>query len=260
MVAITGASGFIGTAIAKQLGNTRAISTRGGISPIDLESCEAIVNLAGETIAQRWTNAAKEKILSSRIDGTRKLIEAMRGMKTPPRVLASASAMGIYGSGFLKEVCEAWEREAIRARELGVRVVLLRFSTVLGDGGALQKMLPPFRLGLGGKIGDGKQWTSWIHVRDAARMVQFAIENELLRGPINVTSPNPVTNAEFTRELGRALHRPTIFTAPKWTLDLAYGEMARVVYESCRITPDAAVAAGFRFEFPEIGEALRDLL
>lgn len=261
VIAITGAAGFIGKAVAKQLGETRAISTRGNISPTELEGCEAIVNLAGESVAQRWTNAAKERILSSRADGTRKLVEAMRGMQIKPRVLVSASAMGIYGSGFLKEVCEAWEREANRAAEFGVRVVLMRFTTVLGpDGGALQKMLPSFKLGLGGKIGDGKQWMSWIHVRDAARLVGFAIENESIGGPVDAASPNPVTNAEFTRELGRTLHRPTIFAVPKYTLDYAYGEMAQIVYESCRVTPEAALKARFRFDFPEIGAALRDLL
>ncbi|HLW77153.1 MAG TPA: TIGR01777 family oxidoreductase [Bryobacteraceae bacterium] len=260
MIAITGASGFIGGAIAKQLRETRSISTRGPIQAADLDGCGAIVNLAGETVAQRWTSAAKQRIRSSRVEGTRKLVDAIGSMPVKPRVLVSASAMGIYGSGFLQEVCEEWEREANRAGESGVRVVLMRFTTVLGDGGALKKMLPPFRLGLGGKVGDGKQVMSWIHVRDAARFVEFAIEHESLRGPVDAASPNPVNNARFTRELGHALHRPTIFTVPKFALNLAYGEMAHIIYDDLSITPQAAIQAGFRFDFPELGAALRDLI
>lgn len=260
MIAITGASGFIGREVSQVLERVRGVSTRGAIGSRAFEGCDAIVNLAGEPVSQRWTKAARERILSSRVEGTRKIVDAIAHMTARPRVLVSASAMGIYGAGFLKEVCEAWEREAARASELGVRVVLMRFSTVLGHGGALAKMLRPFRLGLGGKIGDGKQWMSWIHVRDAARLVEFAIGNESIRGPLDATAPHPVTNAEFTGELARALHRPAFFTAPKFTLDLVYGDMARIVYESNRLTPDAALQAGFRFDFPEIGPALRALV
>ncbi len=259
MIVITGASGFIGRETGRVVGDFRAVSTRGTVSPADLEGCNAIVNLAGEPVAQRWTAAVCERIRSSRVDGTRRLVDAIGAMKQRPRVLVSGSAMGIYGEGFLKEVCEGLERESNRAREFGVRVVLMRITTVLGDGGALKKMLPPFRLGIGGRVGDGKQRMSWIHVRDCARLIQFAIENDSMQGPVDASAPNPVTNAEFTRELGRALHRPAVLMTPKFMLDLVYGKMARIIYDDLAITPDAALAAGFKFEFPTIRAALDNI-
>jgi uncharacterized protein (TIGR01777 family) len=260
MIAITGASGFIGREVSKLLPRVRGVSTRGTIGSRAFDGCDAIVNLAGESVAQRWTKSARGRIVSSRVDGTRKIVDALAHMTQRPRVLISGSAMGIYGGGFLQEVCEAWEREAIRAEQFGVRVVLLRITTALGDGGALQKMLLPFRLGIGGTIGDGKQRMSWIHVRDCARLIQFAIENDSIRGPIDAAAPNPVTNAEFTRELGRTLHRPTVLMTPKFMLDLVYGKMARIIYDDLAITPDAALAAGFKFQFPTIREALENIL
>ncbi len=260
MIGITGASGFIGREVSKVLGRVRGVSTRGAIGSRAFEGCEAVINLAGESVAQRWTKSARERIVSSRVDGTRKIVDALAQMTERPPVLVSASAMGIYGGGFLQEVCEAWESEAIRAEQLGVRVVLMRITTALGHGGALQKMLLPFKLGMGGTIGDGKQRMSWIHVRDCARLIQFAIESDSMRGPVDAAAPNPVTNAEFTRELGRALHRPAVLMTPKFMLDLVYGKMARIIYDDLAITPAAALAAGFHFEFPTIRGALQNIL
>ncbi len=260
MIAITGASGFVGREVSKVLGKVRGISTRGAIGSRAFDGCAAIVNLAGESVAQRWTKSVRERIISSRVEGTRKIVDVLAHTTMRPPVLISASAMGIYGGGFLQEVCEAWEREAMRAEQLGVRVVLIRITTALGRGGALQKMLLPFKLGIGGTIGEGKQRMSWIHVRDCARLIQYAIGNESLRGPIDAASPNPVTNAEFTRELGRALHRPAVLMTPKFMLDLVYGKMARIIYDDLAVTPDAALAAGFKFEFPTIRAALENIL
>lgn len=250
-IAITGASGFIGRHLEGE-----AVSTRGAIA---LPPCDAVVNLAGEPVAQRWTASARERIRSSRVDGTRRLVEAMRAH--PPRVLVSASAIGYYGSrgdeiltessppadDFLGRLAVDWEREAMRAEEFGARVVLLRIGMVLGPGGALAKMLPIFRVGLGGRIGDGRQWMSWIEIHDLVRLIHFAIENEI-RGPVNATSPNPVTNREFTSALAKAVHRPAIFPVPKTALRVMYGEMAEILWASQRVIPQIALNAGFRFE------------
>jgi len=254
-VAITGASGFIG----KRLKGV-PVSTRGEIV---LPPCDAVVNLAGEPVAQRWTAEARERIRSSRVDGTRRLVDALQ--KNPPKVLVSASAIGYYGSrgdeilteasapgdDFLAKVCVDWEREAMRAEEFGVRVVRVRIGVVLGPGGALAKMLPIFKLGLGGPIADGKHWMSWIHIDDMVRLIEFAIENPVT-GAINAVAPNPVTNAEFTRELARAIHRPAIFPVPKLALKALYGEMASILWASQRVTPAVASNTGFNFRYPTL--------
>ncbi len=190
-------------------------------------------------------------------------------------MLVSASAIGYYGdrgdetliersawgNGFLTGVCRDWEREALRAREFGLRVVTPRFATVLGrEGGALSRMLPPFRLGLGGKFGDGRQWISWIHIEDLLRLLLFAIENPAVSGAINASSPRPVTNAEFTRTLADALHRPAILSVPKIALRLALGEMSTVLLGSLRVLPQRTEQMGFRFEQPKLARALAHLL
>ncbi len=240
-LAITGASGFIGRRL-----EGAPVSTRGEIV---LPPCDAVVNLAGEPVAQRWSKAVKERIRSSRVEGTRRLVEAMR--KNPPKVLVSASAVGYYGSrgdemlsessapgdDFLAKVVVDWEREALRAEEFGVRVVVLRIGMVLGpDGGVLKKLLPIFKLGLGGPIGDGRHWMSWIAVDDLIRLIQFVIANEV-RGAINAVAPNPVTNREFTRELARLVQRPAIFPVPRFVLRAIYGEMAEILWASQRAIP-----------------------
>jgi uncharacterized protein len=271
-VAITGAGGFIGRHLSAALRDSgheiRAVSTRDGVRSSDFDACDAVVHLAGEPVAQRWTSEIRERIRSSRVEGTRAVVAAAAGA----RILVSASAVGYYGSrdgepltessapgdDFLARVAVEWEREADR---FPGRVVKPRIAMVLGrDGGALQKMLPPFRLGIGGRIGDGSQWTSWIHIADLVSLIVFALENSSVSGAINASSPEPVTNAEFTRALAHALHRPAIFPVPKLALKLLFGEMSAIVLASQRVIPQAARDAGFAFRFPEISTALRDLL
>jgi uncharacterized protein (TIGR01777 family) len=278
-IAITGASGLVGRHISDTLcaegHEVRAISTRNAIRPEDLEACDAVVHLAGEPVAQRWTAAAKERIRSSRVDGTRQLVQSLSALKTRPAVLISASAIGIYGSrsdevltessaparDFLGDVAVGWECEARAAEALGIRVVMPRFGVILArDGGALKKIVPPFKLGIGGRIANGKQWMSWIHIDDVVRLIAFAIANESVRGPANAVSPNPVTNARFTRELARALHRPAIFPVPLFALRMLFGQMAEILYASQRVIPDAAIRWGFEFKFAELSTALRDLV
>jgi hypothetical protein len=272
-VAITGARGLIGARLSSVLaseGHTvRAVSTRSGVRPEDFEGCDAVVNLAGEPVAQRWTPEIRERIRASRVEGTRALVGALSG--NSPATLISASAIGYYGSrgdevltessapgsDFLAHLAVDWEREADRFQG---RVVKLRIAMVLGPGGALKKMLLPFKLGIGGRIGDGSQWMSWIHLDDLVAMIIFLIGNPRVAGAVNASSPNPVTNAQFTRELAGALHRPAIFPVPKVALKLLFGEMSELVLSSQRVLPAAACEAGFSFRFPEIGAALRDVL
>ncbi len=253
----------------------RAVSTRKAVNAEDFEGCGAVVHLAGEPVAQRWTEKARDRIRSSRVEGTRRVVEALGKLKKPPSVLVSASAIGIYGSrgdemltessepgsDFLSEVVVAWEREARAAEAFGIRVVMLRFAVILArDGGALKKMLLPFRLGVGGRIGSGEQWMSWIHVDDVARLVAFAVANPLQTGLVNASAPNPVRNSEFTRQLAAALHRPAIFPVPIFALRLLFGQMAEIVYASQRVVPEVALRAGFQFKFAELGSALQNIL
>jgi uncharacterized protein (TIGR01777 family) len=275
IVAVTGASGFIGRRLTERLradGHTvREISLRSG--PPIVPVCHAVVHLAGEPVAQRWTRVARERILNSRVEGTKSLVQALS--EHPPPVLVSASAIGYYGSrgdeiltetskpgaDFLAQVVIGWEREARSAEQFGVRVVPLRFGVVLGrGGGALKKMLLPFRLGLGGRLGSGSQWTSWIHLDDLISLIAFAIESPQCKGAINAVAPHPVTNAEFTHDLARALHRPAIFPVPEFALKLLFGEMAGMILGSQRVVPEAALQAAFEFRFPLLGPALRQIM
>ena len=252
-------------------GTGLAVSLRGELS--SLAGVDAVVHLAGEPVSQRWSTEVREKIRSSRVEETRKLVNAMRS--NPPKVLVSASAVGYYGSrgdevlteasrpaqDFLGNVCVEWEQEAFEAQEFGVRVVCLRNGVVLGKGGgALERMTPPFKLGVGGRIGDGKQWMAWIHLDDVIGLIEFAISNAAFRGPANATAPNPVTNEQFTRSLASVLHRPAILPVPKFALDLLFGEMAQIVYASQRVIPEAALNAGYKFRFPELEPALLQIL
>ncbi len=294
---ITGATGFIGKKLAHRLlvrgdavnylGRERSSQLDSRVAyhpwsnlkelpPLNsMPRLDAIVHLAGEPIAQRWTLAAKKRIYTSRVEGTRQLVTAIGRLRHKPAVLVSASAIGYYGdrgdetliersawgNGFLTDVCRDWEREALRAREFGLRVVTPRFATVLGrEGGALPKMLAPFRLGLGGKLGDGRQWISWIHIDDLLRLVLFAVENRTVHGALNASSPKPVTNAEFTRTLATALRRPAIVPVPKVVLKLALGELASLLLGSLRVLPQATEQAGFHFERPKLAGALASLL
>ena len=296
-ITITGGTGFIGRRlVARLLAANHSLHllvrhARIGLGPqvqcsiwnaLDIEpapeslaEADAVIHLAGEPVSQRWTPAAKRRILESRVEGTRRLVEAISRQSRRPSVLVCASAVGFYGSrgdailtesaapgvGFLADVCSVWEKTADAAANLGMRVVKLRTGMTLGnEGGALAQMLTPFRWGVGGKVASGEQWVSWIHVDDLVELIQFAVEDAGLRGPVNATAPNPVTNAEFTKELAAALHRPAFLNLPAAVLQGVYGEMAEIILASQRAVPQAALAAGFQFHYPDLGAALRKLL
>lgn len=276
-VVLTGASGFIGRAVAEHLRGSGHIvdpvSVRAPLPPDTLAGANAVIHLAGEPVAQRWTDNARDKILRSRVDGTRNLVAAMR--MHPPQVLISASAVGYYGScgdqvltesapaadDFLGRVAAAWEAEAQSAEPLGVRVARIRIGMVLGkDGGALAKMLPPFRLGVGGRLGSGQQWMSWIHLADLVALIGYLMKESTVRGVFNATSPFPVTNREFTQALAEAVHRPAIFPVPAFALRLMFGEMSEVLLASQRVFPDAAQRAGFVFQHPDLYATLAEIV
>lgn len=249
----------------------------GTLDPQPLEGLDAVVHLAGENIgADRWTPARKALIRDSRVKGTRLLCETLARLQNPPRVLVCASAMSFYGdrgdevlredssfgSGFLAELCREWEAASALAAEKGTRVVKLRMGMVLSAAaGALKQMLQPFKLGVGGRIGSGKQYMSWIAIDDLVRVIPHALTCEALNGPLNAVSPNPVTNLEFTRTLGRVLHRPTVFPVPAFVLRLRFGEMVNeLLLASARLEPARLLASGFSFRYPELEPALRHLL
>jgi uncharacterized protein (TIGR01777 family) len=272
IVAIAGASGLIGTQLRQKLEETghRALPIpRGGALP----ECDAIVNLAGEPVAQRWTATAKKRIHDSRVEGTRRLVSELAGRDHRPRTLVCASAVGYYGScgdqalteasppgeDFLAQVVMDWEDAAQAGESLGMRVVRMRFGMVLGHGGALKKLLPVFRLGAGGRLGSGHQWMAWIHLDDAVNLVLFALNLAVIRGAVNATAPQPVTNDEFTNRLAIALHRPAVLPVPAFALKLLLGEMAEMLLASQRVLPTVAKSAGFRFQFPDLHSALENL-
>lgn len=290
-IAVTGASGFIGSSVRAGLEaeghELRLISRRARPgyfawpSPDarfpagSLEGAHAVIHLAGETVAQRWPERVKRRIRDSRVLGTQRLVEALEAVSPRPSVLICASATGYYGDrgeevldessppgeGFLAETCLAWERAAAQAAALGVRVVHLRFGMVLGrGGGALKKMLPVFRLCLGGRLGSGQQWMPWIHIDDAVALALWALSEPEVSGAYNAVAPAPVRNADFTRALEGILGRPAVFTVPRWALRLAMGEAAEIVLSSQRVMPRAAINAGFRFRRPDVADALRALL
>lgn len=291
-IAISGASGFVGRALTGTLRSgghallalSRSVDKPGerqwspSTGPPDLKTdppLDGIVHLAGEPVSQRWNSEVKARIRKSRTVGTRNLVDGIAALDRKPRVLVCASAIGYYGDrgdelldeqappgeGFLADVCQEWEAAADRAEKFGVRVVKIRFGLVLGkDGGALQKMLLPFRLGLGAELGSGQQWVSWIHREDLARMMQFALTETGARGAWNGVAPNPVRNEEFTGQLAGALNRPAFMAVPAWVLKVGAGEMAQILLNSQRCVPEAPLAAGFQFQYPELGPALRSVL
>lgn len=295
-VTITGASGFIGKRLVSALessGHRLTIVGRApragsspnaqfavwdperGLPPPSAVQTDAIVHLAGEPVSQRWSPKVKQRIRDSRVAGTLRLVEAMSQVETKPKVLVCASAVGYYGdrddeilneqakpgTGFLPEVCVEWERAALTAQQLGIRVVLVRIGLVLGaGGGALQKMLPPFKAGVGGKLGSGEQWMPWIHLDDMVGLFQTAVEDDRWSGPINGSAPNPVRNTDFTAAIGRALRRPAIFPVPKFVVKLLYGEMADILFFSQRMIPEAATRLGYQFRYPQLFGALRSIL
>lgn len=290
-IAITGATGFIGETLVRRLQSAghevlRIGRARGGVGGADiqwdaattlaaaaLEGCDAVVHLAGESIAQRWSGPAKRAIRESRIQGTSLLARTLAGLSRKPSVLVSMSAIGIYGNrgdelldessplgtGFLTDIAWEWESSADPARAAGIRVVHPRVGVVLSPaGGALARMIPIFSLGAGGKIGRGRQWMSWISLTDTMRALEFVLATPALDGAVNVTSPSPVTNAEFTDVLGRVLRRPTFAPVPEVAIDLLYGEMGRAtVIEGQRVIPRKLLDAGFRFEHNDLESALR---
>lgn len=291
-VLVTGGTGFVGNVLVNRFvarddrvvivtrDPARARSARVGVTyeswlP-EPSRFDAIVHLQGESIAgRRWNDAVKAELRASRVDATRKLVDAIAASTTRPRVLVAASASGYYGSrgdellaesaapdpGFLGELCVAWEREALRAETLGVRVVVVRIGIVLGAGaGALAKLVPIFRLGVGGPLGFGRTWFPWIHVNDLTSLLLFAVDRDDLKGPVNAAAPGIVTNREFARELGRVLSRPALFPVPYPILRVVAGEVAGALVASQRVVPERALKAGFAFQHPELEPALRGLL
>jgi hypothetical protein len=293
-IAVTGASGLIGGALVQALaaagndvlrlvrrepgagGEVRWDPATGSIDRAALEGLDAVVHLAGENIAgARWTEARKARLRSSRVGPTRFLAETLSGLERGPGILVSASAIGYYGDrgdswltegeppadDFLGRLCVEWEAAARPAARAGIRLVQLRTGIVLSpSGGALAKMLLPFRLGLGGVVGSGAQYFSWIALDDVIGVIRHLLERSDLAGPVNAVAPAPVTNAELTKTLGSVLGRPTVLPVPAFALRLALGEMADAVLGSARVRPERLVATGYRFAFPELEGALRHVL
>lgn len=306
-IVITGATGFVGrplcahlislghritalsrdTSKAQSLLGAQAQSVAWGERAEDawkqaVAGADVVIHLAGEAVAgHKWTPEYKAKIRSSRVDSTRRLVDAMRGLERKPGVFVSTSATGYYGdrkdeavteksapaNDFLAEVCVAWEAEARRAEEAGIRVVLMRLGVVLGQGGALEKMLHPlplpvnpYKMGAGGPLGNGRQWLSWVHLDDVIGLYTWAIQNTEVRGAVNVTAPTPVTNAEFAHMLGRLYNRPTLVPVPAFALRLMLGEFAESILTGQKVLPEVAERLGYHFRFPTLEPALRSLL
>lgn len=292
-VLITGASGLIGHALQKSLkdrGHELLIASRspkreegsirwtvedGFEDPERLEGTDAVVHLAGETVSGlRWTDEKKKAIRDSRVLGTRSVVDALSRLKRKPKVLVAASAIGYYGErgdeeltessgagdGFLSSVSKEWEAESRRAEDLGIRTVLLRTGIVLSkDGGALATMLTPFKLGVGGVVGSGKQWMSWISLDDQIEIINYAIENENVRGAVNAVSSNPVTNEQFTKTLGEVLYRPTFLPLPEFAVSMIFGEMGdALLLASTKVMPKRLLDAGFEFKYPELKPAIEN--
>jgi uncharacterized protein len=277
-VLLLGASGFVGRHLATALtargdeivnASLRDPSAAASVAA----SCDAIVNLAGEPIAQRWSESVKQRIETSRVVAPRRFLDSLAYRSRRCTVYVSASAVGYYGTSetetfveesppgddFLARVCVGWEREANRAHALGMRVALVRTGVALGtDGGALAKMLRPFQVGLGGVIGNGRQWVSWVHVDDLAGVYCIALDGA--EGPLNACAPNPVTNAEFTKALGAALHRPTVLPVPTIALRAILGEGAAMLLKGQRVLPRRTQERGYRFKFDVLTDALANLL
>jgi len=294
-ILVSGASGLIGSALVpalRQDGNVVIPLLRrtpgageigwdpeaGRLNRQELENFDAVIHLAGENIGARWTGERRRRIRESRVRGTSLLSEALAGLRQPPRTLVSVSAVGIYGSrgdevlteasspgdpsDFLVSVCLDWEAAADPARSAGIRVAHPRLGVVLSArGGALQRLLLPFRLGLGGRVGSGTQWMSWVAISDAVAALRHVIATETLAGPINVTTPEPLTNREFTAVLGRVLRRPTVFPVPAAALRLVFGEMADgTLLASSRVLPERLLKSGYRFQHTGLESALTSLL
>jgi len=273
-VTVVGASGFIGRHVSAALRARGDEVVEASLRNADAagQACEgsdALVQLAGAPVTTRWTAAAKDEIRRSRVDATRALVDALAQLRTRPKVYVSASAVGYYGASetatftesgppgddFLAEVCVGWEREASRAGELGMRVACIRTGIVLGpDGGALARLLPIFKLGLGGVIGSGRQWNSWIHIDDVVGIYLLAIDRA--EGPLNATAPEPVRNVDFTRALASALHRPAFLPVPAFALASIFGEGASFLTTGQRVLPERTLSLGYKFHYPQLAGAL----
>ena len=303
-VTVTGATGLIGprligalqargaevSVLSRDAAKARKRLADAGLAPVEafdwdlmdqpapaaaLADRDAVVHLAGENIAQRWSEDAKRAIVESRVTGTRNLLAGLQLTESRPSTLVCSSGVGYYGphgeepldedappgTDFLARVCVDWEREASKASAMGMRVVLVRTGVVLDkDGGALEKMLPPFRLGVGGPVAGGRQYISWIHSDDLVGMIVAAAQDERWSGPVNATAPEPVNNRDFSRALGRALKRPALLPVPGFALQLLYGEMAEIVTQGARVVPAKALVLGYRFAHADLGEALSSAL
>ncbi len=278
LIAITGATGFVGTHLRTALEaaghETRPLSVRNGVAPADVSGADAVIHLAGETVTGRWTAAKKRKILESRRDGTRAVVDAIAAADSPPGVLLSASAVGFYGDrgetvleedapvgdGFLSEVCRVWEAEAARATTHGVRSASLRFGIIFArDAEAFRRLAQPARLGLGGPMASGRQWWPWVHIDDIVGVALAALSDERYTGPVNVTAPTPERQRDVARALGRVLHRPAFLPAPAFALKLALGGFAEELLGSRRVVPAKAQSLGYEFVHPQLEPALEAL-
>lgn len=294
-ILISGASGLVGTALIPTLlakGHQIYKLVRRaprGIDEIEwdaetgigdeeqLENFDAVIHLAGDNVAsENWSEEKKRRIRDSRVKGTRVLVDALKRRVNPPKHFISASAVGFYGNrgaellneesaagaGFLAEICKEWESEALKAENFGARVVLLRTGVVLSkDGGALHKMLTPFKFAVGGVVGSGKQYMSWIALDDEIKIIHFALDNPEIKGAINLTAPNPVTNEEFTHALGKVLNRPTILPIPEFGIKLLFGEMGEtLLLEGARVYPQKLLDAEYKFQYTDLETALRQIL
>jgi uncharacterized protein (TIGR01777 family) len=298
-ILVTGATGLIGKILCRQLANEGheivVLSRRPENARVVLgakafqwepeqgppssevwEGVEAVLHLAGESVAgTRWSDEQKRRIRDSRVIGTRNLVDGIRSVADRPTIFVSASAVGYYGNrgdeqldersapgqGFLSDVCVEWEGEASKARELGLRVALVRVGIVLSaSGGALEKMLLPFKLGIGGRLGSGRQWWPWIHIDDIAGIFRHSLLTPALNGPVNGVAPDIVTNEEFTKELAKILNRPAFFPVPEIALRVLMGELGDVVLTSQRVAPKVALGSGYKFRYQALGPALEDLL
>ncbi|MCU0532285.1 MAG: TIGR01777 family oxidoreductase [Hydrococcus sp. Prado102] len=297
-IAITGASGFVGSRLVEKLkaeGHQILVFTRNleraqrifhnveivvyqptesGDWQQKIAGCDGVVNLAGEPIAERWTPEHKKAILESRQLGTQKLVEAIAMANPKPSVLVNASAIGYYGtsetatfdensapgSDFLAQVCQAWETEAKKVKEAGVRLVIVRIGIVLGNGGALAKMVPPFKIFAGGPLGNGRQWFSWIHREDLVNLIIQALKRPEIEGTYNATAPNPVRMSQLCQTLGEVINRPSWLPVPDFALELLLGESAKVVLEGQQVLPKATQAIGFQYQYPTLKPALTEIV
>ncbi len=302
-VAITGATGFVGSRLVEKLharGHQILVFTRNknkakkvfpnsafpNLETIEynpkesgdwqqaISGCDAVINLAGEPISERWTPQHKREIMESRQLGTRKIVEAIKQAESKPKVLINSSAIGYYGTSetttfdessasgndFLAQVCQQWETEAEQVKEAGVRLVIIRTGIVLGNGGALGKMIGPFKMFAGGPIGSGRQWFSWIHRDDLVNLIITALERSDLEGVYNGTAPNPVKMAQFCQTLGEVMHRPSWLPVPEFALELLLGDGAKVVLEGQQVLPKKTLATGFQYQYPTLKPALTEIL